>query len=124
MTTAQDKPRTGEASAAQAAAKLGADSAAPAASPVPVPPKVDGGLFGAILSTVVVGFEILLALLGGVGRGVYLGARRIGDRLLRRKGTFAGRASRFGLFLGLMAAAGFALTLLGMVFLEALDLNP
>ncbi len=96
--------------------------AGPAA--VPVPPKVEGGLVGTVGSTLVVGFEVLLALLSGFFRGLYLGARRLAERLLRRSGSALGRAARFGLFLTLMATFGFALTMLGMVFLEAFDLQP
>lgn len=93
------------------------------AQPVPVPPKVEGGLVGTVTSTLVVAAEVLAALLASIGRGVYLVGKRVMDRLLRRSGSVVGRMARFGVFLALMTVLGFGLTLLGMVFLEALDVS-
>jgi hypothetical protein len=93
----------------------------PHAAPVPVPPRISGGVVGHAIATARIGFEIFLALLAGLVRAALVAWRALVDRLLRRKGNAAGRAARFLLFLLVMAALGFVVTLLGMVGLLFLE---
>jgi hypothetical protein len=79
---------------------------------VPVPPAADGGLIGSVAAMLVLGFEVMVAILSGpvfyvlraVGRGV--------DRAFKPVPGFFGTTLKLGLFLVLLAMLGGAVALL------------
>jgi len=87
---------------------------------VPVPPRVDGGFIGTVFSNIVVGLEVLAALVGGLVRGGVRVFRSGGDRLLRRSGGFVVRFVRLSMFLVIMAAFGALVMAVGMLFAGAM----
>ncbi|MEE8467360.1 MAG: hypothetical protein V3T22_02835, partial [Planctomycetota bacterium] len=91
---------------------------------VPVPPRVEGGLLGSLWSSGVVGAEVLVALLGNLLKGILHAFHFLTESLLRRSGGVIVRAARLLLFLGLMALLGFTVMMVGMVFLDAVGVNP
>jgi hypothetical protein len=91
---------------------------------VPVPPRVEGGLLGTLWSSAVVGAEVLVALLGNLLKGIVRTFHFLTESLLRRSGGVIVRAARLLLFLGLMAVLGFTVMMVGMVFLDAVGVNP
>ncbi len=101
------------------------DGTRPSASPgqipqtVPVPPRVEGGFLGTVIQTIVVAGEILIALVGNLVRWLASLFRVVVDRLLVRSGGFFGRVLGLIGFLLFMAALGFGIMLVGMVFLDA-----
>ena len=86
---------------------------------IPVPPRVGGGVLGTLLSTVLVGFEVLVSLVGSLGRGLVRGFRSFGERVLRPSGNFFVRALRLAAFLGLMMMLGAAVMVVGLLFFGA-----
>lgn len=90
---------------------------------VPVPPRVQGGFLGTLAQTAVVGFEVLVALVGNLLRGVVRVFRTLVDRLLRRTGGLVGRVLGVLGFVLFMAALGFVVMLVGMVFLDAVGVR-
>jgi tRNA A-37 threonylcarbamoyl transferase component Bud32 len=101
-------------------APVAREDGAAAAGTVPVPPRVEGGLLGTVLSTLVVAMEVLVALVGNLLRGLVRLFRTLVDRLVRTSGGVVSRAVRLTLFLFLMGALGFGVMLVGMIFLEAI----
>jgi len=87
---------------------------------VPVPPRVDGGFIGTVFSNLLVGLEVLAALVGGLVRGGVRLFRSGGDRLLRRSGGFTVRFIRLSVFLVVMAAFGGIVMAVGMLFAGAM----
>jgi len=73
---------------------------------VPVPPRAEGGVLGSIASSLVLGAEILGALVSGPVVMVLRSSGRLTDHLLRRVPGVLGRLARFGAFLVLLAALG------------------
>lgn len=77
-----------------------------ALSTVPVPPRAEGGLLGNVAQSLVVGAEIMGALVTGpllaLARNAALGV----DRLVRGLPGLAGTLVRFVLYLVLMALIG------------------
>jgi len=88
-----------------------------AAATIPVPPRASGGIFGAIGTTFVLGFEVLVSLLQGMGRFARAGLQRTkgnGDR-----GWFK-ESLHLVLFMIFLAALGAAaMSVLVMLFNEA-----
>lgn len=73
---------------------------------VPVPPAVQGGPIGTIVQTVVLGVELLVALVGGPLMWLLRGAGRSMDRGVRAAPDFLARTARLGLLMLLLALAG------------------
>jgi hypothetical protein len=82
---------------------------------VPVPPPAEGGVIGSLVATVVLGFEVMVALVTGpvfyvlraVGRGV--------DRTMRSVPGVLGSTLRLGLFLLLLSLLGAAVSLVALL---------
>jgi len=94
---------------------------APALATVPVPPRAEGGLLGSVLQSVVVGAEIMGALVTGP---FMVGARGVAgffDRIVRGVPAALGAGIRLVLFLLLMGLVG---GLCAFVVLAALALSP
>ena len=96
---------------------------APAVAPVtiPVPPRVEGGVIGSILSTGVLGLEVLVALVGGVLRGMAFLVRSVGE-WLSRSGNIAGQLLRAAAFFLFMAMVGAIVISAGLLVLGAVPL--
>lgn len=86
---------------------------------VPVPPRVEGGVAGAVGSGLVVSFEVLISLLGNLMRGAVAFVRMIAEKLSATSGGFIGKGLRLGSFLVIMSLVGFVLMALGLAFLGA-----
>ena len=97
---------------------------APGGGTVPVPPRVEGGLLGTLLSSAVVALEVLVAMLGNLLGGILRLFRFLTEHLLRRSGGVLVRTLRLFVFLGLMVALGFTVMTVGMVFLNAVGMEP
>jgi hypothetical protein len=78
----------------------------PPPSPVPVPPRGDGGFLGGVTSAVMLGTEILGALLTGPVLALLRGVRALVDRLVRGLPGVIGSAVRLMLFLLLCLGLG------------------
>lgn len=87
---------------------------------VPVPPRVEGGMVGTLLSTVVLALEILASLVGSLLRGTAHGLRVGGDRLWRSSGGLFSKALRLAFFVFAMALLGGLVMTAGMLFLGAM----
>jgi len=113
----------GDLGAPRALAAAGAQRAAggvqEAAGTVPVPPRVEGGPLATLLSTIVVGFEVLGSLVGGLARGSVRFLRGATDRLLRSSGGVVRSTVRLLVFVLLMAALGAVVMTLGLLFVNA-----
>jgi len=72
-----------------------------------------------VIQTIVVAGEILIALVGNLVRWLASLFRVVVDRLLVRSGGFFGRVLGLIGSLLFMAALGFGIMLVGMVFLDA-----
>ncbi len=92
-----------------------------AAATVPVPPRAAGGFLGNVVQSVVVGAEILGALVTGPVMVVARGAASFFDRIVRGVPAVLGAGIRLVLFLLLMGLIGGLVT---SVVLAALALNP
>jgi serine/threonine protein kinase len=92
-------------------------SAPPAVATIPVPPRAAGGVFGSIATTFVLGFEVLVSLLRGMGRFARTGLRRAkGDG---GRGWFK-ESLHLALFVIFLAALGaLAMFVLVMLFNKA-----
>ena len=88
------------------------------AATIPVPPRAEGGPMGAVVSTGVVGMEVLGALVGGLARGAWRHFSRFGEGLLRASGGMGARTARLSLFLLGMALLGALVMGLGLVFVQ------
>lgn len=85
------------------------------AGTIPVPPRVAGGILGTLLSTFVLGLEVLVTLVAGsVAQLMRLLQGRRG-RLLQSKHGFLSRTIRLFIFLGLLALLGGGVTYVLMV---------
>jgi len=116
----QGEPRALAGLARAVPAPTAAEALAPARRrTIPVPPRVHGGVLGAVVSSVVVAFEVLVALLGNLARGGASLFRAAADRVGRRSGGLFARGLRTVVFLVVMAALGFFVMMLGMLFLDA-----
>jgi serine/threonine-protein kinase len=87
---------------------------------VPVPPRAEGGLFGSVAQSFVVGAEIMGTLVTGPLLAVARRGARGVDRLVRGLPGLLGVLVRFGLYLALMALIG---GLVAFVILAAMALN-
>jgi tRNA A-37 threonylcarbamoyl transferase component Bud32 len=109
--------RPAERSGASPQPSASAPPAAPAAATIPVPPRAAGGVFGSIGATLMLGFEVLVSLLRGMGRFARAGLQRTkgsGDR-----GWFK-ESLHLVLFMIFLAALGAAaMSVLVMLFNEA-----
>ncbi len=92
---------------------------APLATAIPVPPPVEGGILGTALSTAVIALEVLVSLVAGLARGIWIGFRALGDRLTRTSARPPLRVARFLLFLVGMALFGAVAMTIGLFFLES-----
>ena len=79
---------------------------------IPVPPRVAGGVLGTLLSTLVLGLEVLVTLVTGSLRQVLWVLSGRGGRILSSTGSFVGRVGRFVLFLALLTLLGGLVTYL------------
>lgn len=86
---------------------------------VPVPPRVEGGIPGAVGSGLIVSIEVLLSLLGNLLRGAVAFIRMIAEKVSATSGGFIGRTLRLAGFLMIMTLVGFVLMALGLSFLRA-----
>ncbi|MBV20568.1 MAG: hypothetical protein CMJ61_00185 [Planctomycetaceae bacterium] len=97
--------------------------AAPAHGPItptiPVPPHVEGGTLGTILSSVVVSMEVLVAMVTLLMRALPMAYTGLGDALLRRPSGVGSRAMGLAAFMLVMALAGFIAIGMGLSFMDA-----
>jgi tRNA A-37 threonylcarbamoyl transferase component Bud32 len=103
---------------------LAVASAAPAplvSGTVPVPPRAEGGWFGNVVQSAVVGGEIMGALVTGPFLVSLRGTATLFDRVLRGVPGLIGRILRLIMMLVLMALLG---GLVALAFLAALSLTP
>lgn len=106
--------------AGAAVAGAGARPASSAPTTIPVPPRVEGGVVGTLFSTLLLGLEVLGALLANVLRGAIALARGLARRLTRDSGGVVVRALRMTGFVVAMAFLGAAVMTVGMFFVEAM----
>ena len=76
-------------------------------------------MVGTLFSTVVVGLEVVVALVGNVLRGSVRVFKTIGDRLLRTSGGVIVRTVRLVAFIVLMVVLGALLMTVGLLFMDA-----
>jgi serine/threonine protein kinase len=93
------------------------------AGTVPVPPRVEGGIVGTLFSTLVLGLEVVVSLVGNLLRGSVRIFKSMTDRLVRRGGGTISRGLRLVAFLLIMGVLGAVAMLIGMLFLEATGVN-
>jgi hypothetical protein len=72
---------------------------------------------GTLASTVVLAIEVLVSIVTGVVRYVFVAFGRAGDALLRSTGTFLGQVFRLSVFVLFMALVGAAITLVAAFLL-------
>jgi hypothetical protein len=102
------------------ASAASAPASASSAATVPVPPRAEGGLAGSVLQSLLVGAEILGALVTGPVLVFARGAAARIDRSVRGFPAALGRGLRFVLFLLLMGVIG---AVSAFVVLAAVALN-
>ncbi len=116
-------PATPPVTAGEGTVATAVASAAPSGEmrpgPVPVPPRVEGGLLGTTVQTLVVGIEVLLALVRGLFHGLVSAFRGLVQGLLGGTGGLVRRLVGWAGFLLLMATLGFVVMLVGMAFVQA-----
>jgi len=105
--------------AAGDAARSGSGSV-PALATVPVPPRAEGGFSGNVLQSLLVGTEIMGALVTGPVMVFARGTAATFDRAVRGLPFVLGRLIRFGLYLLLMSLIG---AVCAFVLLAAVALN-
>lgn len=88
------------------------------AATVPVPPRAEGGVLGAALSSLVLGVEIMIAIVSGPITAVGRGLGRSADRLVRRVPGFLGRILRLGFFMLFFFVVGAVMTFAALVAFE------
>ena len=88
-----------------------------------MPPRVEGGILGALASSAVVAAEVLVAMLANLLSGVVRLFHFLVEKLLRRSGGFFARALGLLVFLSLMVALGFTVMMVGMLFLSAAGID-
>lgn len=88
------------------------------AATVPVPPRAEGGVFGAALSSLSLGVEIMIAIVSGPITAVARGLGRSADRLVRRVPGFLGRILRLGFFMLFFFVVGAVMTFAALVAFE------
>jgi len=97
--------------------------AAPAHGPItptiPVPPHVEGGTLGTILTSVVVAMEVLVAMVTLLMKALPLAYTALGDALLRKPAGVGRRAAGFATFMLVMVLAGFIAIGMGLSFMDA-----
>jgi serine/threonine-protein kinase len=97
--------------------------AAPAHGPItptiPVPPHVEGGTLGTILTSVVVAMEVLVAMVTLLMKALPLAYTALGDALLRKPSGVGRRAAGLATFMLVMALAGFIAIGMGLSFMDA-----
>jgi len=104
-----DDSRDGEESGSQTFSpwnSLPAVGAASVGRTVPVPPAADGGLIGSLGATLVLGFEVMLAILSGPVFYVLRGLGRGLDRAFQPVPGFFGSSLKLVFFLVLLSALG------------------
>lgn len=85
---------------------------------IPVPPRVSGGMLGTLLSTLVLGLEVLVSLVTGTIRRIIRFLQGRGGRLLSSTGGILSRAVRFVVFLALLTMLGGGVTYLLAVVIQ------
>jgi len=98
----------------------GPPAATPVAATVPVPPRVEGGVVGTMFSTVVVGLEVVVSLVGNLLRGSVRLFKGLGDRSLRASGGFLSRSMRLVAFVLVMMLLGAIVMTVGLLFMDAI----
>jgi hypothetical protein len=88
---------------------------------VPVPPRAEGGFLGSVVQSLVVGAEIMGALITGPVMVFARGTAQVFDRIVRGVPAVLGVGIRLVLFLLLMGLIG---AVCAFVLLAALALNP